>query len=129
MNGIVIIRIKGIAVIAPTKTKRIASLPFPFINISCPGNTDKNDSSSVAPVSIEGMKSRIVWVIANETTNAIREFVERNENTDKFATRRAVIVLMWIPGVIPVIVPIISPAIIAKTKSNIYFYVKRVFIF
>lgn len=129
MNGNVIIMIKGIAVTAPSKTRRIASLPFPFINISWPGKTERNDSSSVAPVSIEGIKSRIVWVIAKETTNVINEFTERNEKTDKFATRRAVIVLMWIPGVIPVIVPIISPAIIARTKSNIHFYVKRVFIF
>ena len=56
----VIARINGIAVTAPIRTISIASFPFPSFSISCPGKTDRNDSSSVAPVNIDGMKSRIV---------------------------------------------------------------------
>lgn len=129
MKGTTNNSIRGIEVTAPINTKLIASLPLPWISISCPGRTERNDSSSVAPVNIEGMKSSIVWVIAKETIKAINEFIERNEKNDKFPTRIAVIVLMWIPGVIPVIVPIMSPATIARTKSNIPIYVDWVFIF
>ncbi len=56
----VIAMIKGIAVTAPIKTISMASFPFPSFNISWPGKTERNDSSSVAPVKIDGMKSRIV---------------------------------------------------------------------
>lgn len=121
MNGIIIIRIKGMAVNAPIKTNNIASLPFPCINISCPGRTDRNDSSSVAPVKIEGIKSSIVCVIARETTKTINEFVDKKEKTDKFAIKIAVIVFMWIPGVIPVIVPKNIPVKAARMNSNIIF--------
>ncbi len=118
MNIGVIAMINGIAVTVPIKTISIASFPFPSLSISCPGKTDRNDSSSVAPVNIDGMKSRIVWVIANATTNetnAIEEILEKNP---MFAKRIAATVFMWIPGVIPVKVPIDIPMSIARAKSS-----------
>lgn len=129
MNKGVIAIIIGIADIAPINTKITASFPFPWISISCPGRTERNDSSSVAPVRIEGIKSRIVWVIAKETINETRESVERNEKEVIFAIRRAVIVLMCIPGVMPVIIPKIIPANIARIISNTYFEEFVIFIF
>lgn len=119
MKGIANNSIIGMEVNAPIRTRDIASLPLPWSNISCPGRTERNDSSSVAPVNIEGIKSSIVWVIARETINATNDVIDRNENTDRFAISRAVTVFMCIPGVIPVNVPRKIPAIIARINSNI----------
>ena len=119
MNIGVIARINGIAVTAPIKTISIASFPFPSLSISCPGKTERKDSSSVAPVNIEGMKSRIVCAIANATTNATNANGEILEKTAMFARRIAVTVFMWIPGVMPVNVPIAMPVRRAMTMSSI----------
>ena len=118
VNKGVIKIIRGIEVITPINTIRIASFPFPCFSISCPGRTDRKDSASVAPVNIEGMKSSMVCVIASETTNIIRDVAWMFEKTPRFATRRAVTVFMWIPGVMPVNVPITIPTIIARIKSQ-----------
>ena len=118
MNKGVIASIIGIEVTAPINTRRIASFPLPWINISWPGKTERKDSSSVAPVRIEGIKSRIVWLIAKDTIKDINELVDKKENAVMFAINRAVIVFIWIPGVIPVNIPIRMPADIARIISN-----------
>lgn len=114
-----IIAIRGIEVIIPIKTSKTASFPFPSFKSSWPGRTERKDSESVAPVNIEGIKSKTVWVIAKETTKEINANVDTDANIPKFATNMAVTVLMCIPGVIPVNVPIIIPAIIDTMISTI----------
>ena len=104
--------------ITPINTKRTASLPFPCLSISCPGRTERNDSESVAPVRIDGMKSRIVWVIARDVTNVIKDIVEIDEKIPRFATSIAVTVFMCIPGVMPVNVPMDTPQRIASIISQ-----------
>ena len=121
MKGTTNNSIRGIEVTAPINTKLIASLPLPWISISCPGRTERNDSSSVAPVNIEGMKSSIVWVIASETTKTNNEVLDKNENADIFAMSSAVTVFICIPGVIPVNVPVMMPMINAKIISIIMY--------
>ena len=116
--GLIII-IKGIEVITPIITRRIASFPFPSFRSSWPGRTERKDSESVAPVNIEGIKSKIVWVIAKETTKEINANVDTDANIPKFATNIAVTVLICIPGVIPVNVPINIPAIMDRMISTI----------
>jgi hypothetical protein len=102
----------------PTADSLIASDPYPFLTISCPGN-NANVLSPGMPRNKPGNTSKKVCVIASDAINAMISsgLMELEETTRD--NRIAQIVLTWIPGINPVKNPIIIPSIIAKGISII----------
>ena len=75
-------RIRIIPKMLPYKVKITASYALPLFSISCPGRTDRTESSSGAPRKMLGMKSMKVWVMAMatiKTTKAIGEKCARKK--------------------------------------------------
>ena len=99
-----------IAARLPYAVNIIASYPCPFFKSSWPGRTDNSVSVSGHPRSIEGIKSKKVWVIAIEDIKTTRkmEGIGDKKETDK-EIKKAPIRFIWIPGIRPVIVPAIIP--------------------
>ena len=101
----------------PYNVKIIASYPSPLFKSSCPGKILSDVSSSGAPRSIEGIKSRKVCVVARETKNIRNVIGEINVKGKE--SRKIEIRFTCSPGIKPVIVPIIIPKINAKIEKNI----------
>ena len=100
----------------------MASNPLPCMSNLCPGNTESAVDGSGAPKKIEGMKSKIVWVIAMEIAKEAKEIgdIPKARKKDELPKRMKQTELTWIPGIKPVNTPTRIPRRIKdKISRNI----------
>ena len=83
---------------------------------SCPGRTDRKESSSGAPKKMAGMKSRKVCVIAIETMKITKTIGDKEvkKGSEREERRIAAMRLICIPGNRPVKVPARRPSAMAR---------------
>lgn len=121
--GMMIVRDR-IAIVLPRVVSFIAWCACPFRRSSCPGSVPSAVSASGAPSRIDGMKSMKVCVIARDVMKVRRISI----GTELFRVSvriSAVIMLMWSPGVSPVMVPVRMPVSRGMIKFNILFSIQN----
>ena len=98
-----------------------ASIPLPSRHISCAGYAETAKLTSGIPRKVAGIASAKVWAMEAEIIKIMRSLLICLP-----ATRRAIAVLTWIPGVMPVKIPSSTPRVAVKISmfALIFCYLK-----